>query len=95
MEILSSKEYAASISQTIEEKELLEDYEANLVAIGKASANNIQEAFKEGKDAAVKHLMQTYEEFKQYYQNKGMEGLTFEAFDTLLDETVYYIMEDL
>lgn len=92
METLTSKEYAAQINETIEAAELKESYEANLIAMGKDSANQIQDAFIAGKALAVKHIMDVYNNVKDYYSSK--EGLTFECFDVMLAEAVAEIMEE-
>lgn len=95
METLSSKEYANHISETIEEAEMKECYEANLIAMGKNSANEIQDGYNRGKINAVKHIMDTYKAVKDYYTEKGMEGLTFEVFDVMLAEATTEIMEEI
>lgn len=93
MEMLTSKEYAKLISETIEEKEVREAYEANLIAMGKDSANQIQDAFNAGKATAIKHILDIYKSVREHYSNK--EGLTFECFDAMLDEAVMEIMEEI
>lgn len=93
MEMLTSKEYARLISETTEEREIREAYEANLIAMGKDSANQIQDAFNAGKAAAIKHILDTYKRVREHYSNK--EGLTFECFDAMFDEAVMEIMEEI
>ena len=92
METLSSKEYAHMISETENEKELRESYEANLIAMGKDSANQIQDAFNQGKIMALKHIMDTYTAVKNHYNN--LEGLTFDVIDLMLAEAITEIMEE-
>ena len=92
METLTSKEYAKVISETVEEKEDRESYEANLVAMGKNSANEIQDAFIAGKTLAIKHIMDVYKSVKDYYSDR--ECLTFECFDAVLAEAAAEIMEE-
>lgn len=95
METLTSKEYADQISETVEEAEIKECYEANLIEMGKNSANEIQDGYNQGKINALKHIMDTYKTVKDYYTEKGMEGLTFEVFDAMLAEATTYIMEEV
>ena len=95
MEMLNSKEYAKCISETVEEKAIKEAYEANLIAMGKDSANQIQDAFNQGKIMALKHIMETYKSVKDYYSDKGLEGLTFEVLDVIFTECAEYIMEEI
>ena len=93
METLTSKEYAKVINETVEEKENREAYEANLIAMGKDSANQIQDAFNQGKIMTLKHIMDTYTMVKNHYNN--LEGLTFEVIDLMLAEAASYIMEEM
>jgi galactose-1-phosphate uridylyltransferase len=93
MAILSSKEYAAKLSETVKEVEDRECYEANLMAMGKDSPYQIEEAFKEGKIIALKHIMDIYKAVKEHYSN--MEGLTFNVIDVMLAEAAEEIMEDI
>ena len=95
METLNSKEYAKLISESVEERQNREAYEANLIEMGKNSANEIQDGYNQGKIYAIKHIMDTYKTVKDYYTEKGMEGLTFEVFDAMLAETTTYILEEL
>ena len=95
MEMLSSEEYAKVISETVEEKENREAYEANLIDMGKDSANQIQDAYKEGKLIATKYIMETYKSVRDYYSEKGMEGLTFEVIDVMLAEAMEGVLEEI
>ena len=95
MEMLSSEEYAKVISETVEEKENREAYEANLIAMGKDSANQIQDAYKEGTVNAIKHILDTYKSVRDHYSEKGMEGLTFEVIDVMLSEAVEGVLEEI
>ena len=95
MEMLSSEEYAKVISETIEEKEIREAYEANLIAMGKDSANQIQDGYKQGIVNAIKHIMDTYKSVRDYYSEKGMEGLTFEVIDVMFAEAVEGVLEEI
>ena len=92
METLNSKEYAKVINETVAEKENREAYEANLIAMGKDSANQIQDAFIAGKTLVAKHVMEVYSRVKDYYSDR--DGLTFECFDLMLAEAIAEIMEE-
>lgn len=93
METLTSKEYAKVISETVAEKENREAYEANLIAMGKDSANQIQDAFKQGAILTMKYVMDTYLEVKNRYSNK--EGLSWEALDCTLADISVNFLEDI
>ena len=93
METLTSKEYAKIISETVAEKENRECYEANLIAMGKDSANQIQDAFKQGAILTMKYVMDTYLEIKNRYPNK--EGLTWEALDCIFADISVNFLEDI
>ena len=93
METLSSKEYADIISQTTNEKELQESYEANLMAMGKDMPYQLEDAYKQGKVNAIKHVMEVYKSVREHYSH--MEGLTFEVFDVMLAEAVNQVLEEI
>ena len=56
MEMLTSKEYAKLISETLEEKYRREAYEANLIEMGKRSAYEIENAYIEGQKDMIHKL---------------------------------------
>ena len=93
METLTSVEYSKLISETIEEKELRDSYEGNLIAMGKDLPYQIEDAFKQGKIMALKHVMDTYKSVKDHYTH--LEGLTFEVIDVMLAEVASYVMEEM
>lgn len=93
MSTMNSKEYADKIRETVEERERREDYEANLIAMGKDMPYQLEDAYKQGKVNAIKHVMDTYTQVKEHF--KEHEGLTFEAFDMMLADAAEYIVEEL
>ena len=93
MEILTSKEYAKVIRETVEQKKNREAYEANLIEMGKRSAYEIEQGFKEGKKLAISHLRSTYNSLKEYYADK--EGLSFDCFDLILDQVEMELLEEM
>ena len=94
METLTSKEYAKVISETSEEKENREAYEANLIAMGKDSANQIQDAFIQGKLLVLKYIMERYKEVKDYF-NEKQSGLSWEVLDEFMVSCADYITEEM
>ena len=91
--ILSNAEYAEKISETTDAVMAKEEYEANLIAMGKDMPYQLEDAYKQGKINAMKHVMDTYSAVKEYYADR--EGLTFEAFDVMLADAAQYVMEEL
>lgn len=94
MKTLTSKEYAKVISETVAEKENREAYEGNLIAMGKDSANQIQDAFIQGKLLALKYIMERYKEVKDYFSEK-QSGLTWEVLDEFIVSCADYITEEM
>ena len=93
METLNSKEYANLISETVEEAETKECYEANLIEMGKNSANEIQDAFKQGAILTMKYVMDTYLMVKNKFQEQP--GLSWEALDCMLSDISVNFMEEI
>ena len=93
METLTSKEYAKVINETVDERENREVYEANLIAMGKDSANQIQDAFKQGAILTMKYVMDIYLEVKNRYSDK--EGLMWEALDCMFADISVNFLEDI
>jgi hypothetical protein len=93
MEILSSKEYAKLISESVEEKETREAYEANLIEMGKNSANEIMDGFKQGAIRTLKYVMDSYLAIKAEFKDQA--GLTWETIEAMLADISVNFLEEI
>lgn len=93
MEMLTSKEYAKLIGETVEEKENRDAYEANLIAMGKDSAYQIEDAYKQGAILTVKYVMDTYFTVKNDFREQS--GLSWEALECMLADISVNFLEDI